>query len=70
MNVTLVPAQIVVIPETAAGFDTIDTEGVTVVLMVKFVPLSVPVTAGVLLVTRILYPVPVVAPPGTVPLMV
>jgi hypothetical protein len=54
VNVTLVPAHIVVMPETAAGVDTIDTEGVTVVLMVKFVPLSVPVTAGELLVTRIL----------------
>ena len=54
VKVTLVPAHIVVIPETAAGLDTILTDGVTVVLMVKFVPLSVPVTAGELLVTRIL----------------
>ena len=70
MNVTLVPAQIVVTPNTAAGLDAMLTDGVTVVLMVKFAPLSAPVTVGELLVTRILYPVPVVVPPGMVAVIV
>ena len=35
-------------------------------LIVMFVPLSVPFTAGVLFTTRILYPIPVVVPVGIV----
>ena len=38
--------------------------------MVRLVPLSVPVTAGLLLITLILYPVPVAVPEGIVALIV
>ena len=39
VNVTLVPAHIVVVPETAAGLDAILTDGVTEATMVILLPL-------------------------------
>lgn len=66
VKVTLLPLQAGLVPDVIP----ILTEGVTVALIVKLLPLSVPVVAGLLLTTLILYPLPVGVAPGIVAAMV
>lgn len=69
VKITLVPAQILVVPETATGFEAMLTVGVPLFVINKLLPLSDPKTEGALLTTLIRYTLPVTVVIGIVTLI-